>query len=49
MNKNKTYSLDEKIIEAVKKRSVNTGVPQSKIIAFAIEEYLNKTDNKERK
>jgi predicted DNA-binding protein len=37
MNKNITFSLDEKLIEELKKVSKETMIPQSKIVRLGIE------------
>ena len=39
---NKTYSLDEDIVNKVNDHSKQTGIMKSKIVEFALKEYLEK-------
>lgn len=41
---NKTYSLDEVIVDKVNKYSQQTGMTKSKVVEFAIKEYMEKHD-----
>ena len=42
MKKNKTYNIDEELIIRVNKHSNDTGITKSKIVEFALKEYLDK-------
>ena len=46
MNKNITFSIDEKLIEELKKTSEETMISQSKIVKLGIELALKKIKKK---